>query len=134
VLLQGRYEYFLQYHASRAVYADLLKAGINIVEYRASFLHAKVGVIDAGLPSAWLTVGSSNLDPLSLLLAREANVMVRNAALAQTLHDHLQKVIRTDGTLVSLTAFAQRTWTERGKDRLAWAILRAMLFLSGRRY
>jgi cardiolipin synthase A/B len=134
VLLQGRYEYFLQYHASRAVYADLLKAGINIVEYRASFLHAKVGVVDAGLPSAWLTVGSSNLDPLSLLLAREANVVVHNAALARTLHDHLQAVIRTDGTPVSLTAFAQRTWPERWKDRLAWAILRATLFLSGRRY
>jgi cardiolipin synthase A/B len=134
VLLQGRYEYFLQYHASRAVYADLLKAGINIVEYGASFLHAKVGVVDAGLPSAWVTVGSSNFDPLSLLLAREANVVVHNAALAQVLHDHLQAVIRTDGTSVSLTAFAQRTWRERWKDQLAWAILRATLFLSGRRY
>ena len=70
LLLQGRYEYFMQYHASRAVYAGMLKAGIRIIEYEASFLHAKVAVMDAA-GGALATVGSSNLDPLSLLLARE---------------------------------------------------------------
>jgi phosphatidylserine/phosphatidylglycerophosphate/cardiolipin synthase-like enzyme len=30
----------------------------------------------------WATVGSSNLDPLSLLLAREANVVVEDAGFA----------------------------------------------------
>ena len=70
LLLQGRYEYFLQYHASRPVYGALLAAGVEIHEYAASFLHAKVAVVDM----RWATVGSSNLDPLSLLLAREANV------------------------------------------------------------
>jgi cardiolipin synthase A/B len=68
VLLQGKYEYFMQYHASRPVYDALLKEGIEIHAYAKSFLHAKVAVIDGH----WATVGSSNLDPLSLLLAREA--------------------------------------------------------------
>jgi cardiolipin synthase len=76
LLLQGRYEYFLQYHASRPVYGALLAAGVEIHEYAASFLHAKVAVVD----TRWATVGSSNLDPLSLLLAREANVVVEDAA------------------------------------------------------
>ena len=73
LLLQGRYEYFMQHHASRAVYGALLARGIEIIEYAPSFLHAKVAVIDG---PAGATVGSSNLDPLSLLLAREANVFV----------------------------------------------------------
>ena len=60
LLLQGRYEYFMQYHAARPVYGALLAAGVEIHEYSVSFLHAKVAVIDG----RWATVGSSNLDPL----------------------------------------------------------------------
>ena len=72
LLLQGRVEYFLQHYASRALYGNFLDAGIEIYEYRKSFLHAKVAVIDGH----WATVGSSNIDPFSLLLSREANVVV----------------------------------------------------------
>ncbi|MGB4022922.1 MAG: cardiolipin synthase ClsB, partial [Limnohabitans sp.] len=75
LLLQGRYEYFMQYHAARPVYGQLLAAGVEIYEYAESFLHAKVAVIDAHHEHPWATVGSSNLDPFSLLLAREANVV-----------------------------------------------------------
>ena len=46
LLLQGRVEYRLQHYASQALYDELLQAGIEIVEYRPSFLHAKVAVID----------------------------------------------------------------------------------------
>ena len=59
LLLQGRYEYFMQYYASRPVFGALLRAGVQIHEYAPSFLHAKVAVIDG----RWATVGSSNLDP-----------------------------------------------------------------------
>ena len=92
LLLQGRYEYFMQYHASRAVYDVLLHAGIEIIEYEPSFLHAKVAVMD-GVLGAMATVGSSNLDPLSLLLAREANVFVRDDAFAAELRSHLVRAI-----------------------------------------
>jgi cardiolipin synthase len=81
LLLQGRYEYFMQYHAARPVYGALLDAGVEIHEYEAGFLHAKVAVVDGH----WATVGSSNLDPLSLLLAREANVVVEDKAFAEGL-------------------------------------------------
>ncbi|MFX5839798.1 phospholipase D-like domain-containing protein, partial [Acinetobacter baumannii] len=80
LLLQGRYEYFMQYHAARPVYGPLLEAGVEIHEYAPSFLHAKVAVVDALGDRPWATVGSSNLDPLSLLLAREANVVVEDTA------------------------------------------------------
>ncbi|HZT55385.1 MAG TPA: cardiolipin synthase ClsB, partial [Burkholderiaceae bacterium] len=92
LLLQGRYEYFMQFYASRAVYAAMLEAGIEIIEYEASFLHAKVAVMDAP-DGAIATVGSSNLDPLSLLLAREANVFVRDDAFAAELRTHLVDAI-----------------------------------------
>ena len=64
LLLQGKYEYFMQFHASRAVYGPLLAAGVEIIEYEASFLHAKVAVMDSENGSL-ATVGSSNLDPLA---------------------------------------------------------------------
>ena len=63
LLLQGRYEYFMQYHAARPVYGPLLEAGVEIHEYAPSFLHAKVAVVDALGDRPWATVGSSNLDP-----------------------------------------------------------------------
>lgn len=102
LLLQGRYEYFMQYHAVRTVYGSLLAAGVEIHEYSASFLHAKVAVIDADshLPGAkpWATVGSSNLDPLSLLLAREANVVVEDATFAADLRQRLLEAMRKGAT------------------------------------
>ncbi len=81
LLLQGKVEYLLQHYASRALYGNLLDAGIEIYEYRKSFLHAKVAVIDGH----WATVGSSNIDPFSLLLSREANVVVDDEAFGATL-------------------------------------------------
>jgi cardiolipin synthase len=85
LLLQGRVEYRLLHYASRALYGALLDAGIEIHEYHKSFLHAKVAVID----SAWATVGSSNIDPFSLLLAREANVIVEDFDFARELRQNL---------------------------------------------
>jgi cardiolipin synthase A/B len=85
LLLQARVEYVLMHYASRALYGAFLDAGIEIYEYHKSFLHAKVAVVD-GL---WATVGSSNIDPLSFLLAREANLVVEDRAFARELRDRL---------------------------------------------
>ena len=78
---------------------ELLDAGIEIIEYEASFLHAKVAVMDAA-GGALATVGSSNLDPLSLLLAREANVFVRNDTFAAELRGQLMQAIAQQGRRV----------------------------------
>lgn len=85
LLLQARVEYILMHYASRALYGMFLDAGIEIHEYYKSFLHAKVAVIDRG----WATVGSSNIDPLSLLLAREANVVIEDPEFAENLRQSL---------------------------------------------
>lgn len=134
LLVQGRYEYFMQYHAARPVYSALLAAGVEIHEYAPSFLHAKVAVIDADGARPWATVGSSNLDPLSLLLAREANVMVRDAGFAQQLRSRLVAAIAQGSGALDPRTYASRPWRERLLDRVAWAVMRAALWLTGKNY
>ena len=134
LLLQGRYEYFMQYHAARPVYDALLSAGVEIHEYAASFLHAKVAVIDAFSAQAWATVGSSNLDPLSLLLAREANVVVRDGVFARELHERLIHAMTTGGQSVSQQKLASRPMLQRALDRIAFGLMRLALAITGRRY
>jgi cardiolipin synthase len=85
LFLQGKVEYRLQHYATMALYEELLRAGIEIYAYHASFMHAKVAVVD----SQWATVGSSNIDPFSLWLAREANLVVQDAVFATSLRDDL---------------------------------------------
>ena len=130
LLLQGRYEYFLQYHATRPMYGKLLEAGVEIHEYTASFMHAKVAVVDG----RWATVGSSNLDPLSLLLAREANVVVDDAGFAEELRERLELAITQGSNQVQAAAFANRSWQVRVLEIGASLALRAGILLIGRRY
>jgi cardiolipin synthase len=133
VLLQGRYEYFMQHHTSRAMYGVMLDAGIEIIEYAPSFLHAKVAVF-GGAQDALATVGSSNLDPLSLLLAREANVFVRDDAFAAELRAHLQEAVRSAGARVERAAHVQRPLVHRSLAWLAYGAMRFALFATRHRY
>ncbi len=130
LLLQGRYEYFMQFHASRPVYRSLLAAGIEIHEYGHGFLHAKVAVIDG----QWATVGSSNLEPLSLLLAREANVVVQDRGFALALRARLEAALASHGVLLEREKFENRPLRQRVLDQLAYGLMRLGLFLAGRRY
>ena len=130
LLLQGHYEYFLPYRAGRHLYAQLLVAGVEIYEYQPSFLHAKVAVVD----QQWVTVGSSNLDPLSLLLAREANVVARDAGLASDLRANLQHAIEVHAKRIHADVYLQRSWWQRWVDAGAAAVLRFGVFLTGRRF
>jgi cardiolipin synthase A/B len=133
LLLQGRYEYFMAFHASRAVYDQLLAAGIRIVEYEASFLHAKVAVMD-GPAGSIATVGSSNLDPLSLLLAREANVFVRDDEFADRLRERLHRAIEHQGRVIVPEQHHARPWHARALNWIAYALMRTALLLTGKRY
>lgn len=75
LLLQGQPDYRIAALAASVLYRELLDGGVEIFEYDAAFLHAKVVRVD----DRWATVGSSNLDPLSLLVNFEANLAVRDA-------------------------------------------------------
>jgi cardiolipin synthase len=130
LLLQGRYESFMQYYAARSVYGTLLRAGIEIHEYSPSFLHAKVAVVDG----RWATVGSSNLDPLSLLLAREANVVVEDKAFAGALRERLLAAIAEAGVAVDEQAYMNRPISHRALEAVALTLARLALIVQGKRY
>lgn len=130
LLSQGRYENFMQYHAARPVYQRLLDAGVEIHEYAPSALHAKVAVIDR----RWATVGSTNLDPLSMLLSREANVMTTDRRFAGRLHARLDALLIHEGEALDAATLGRRSWVQRVFDRVAFGLMRAVLFLTGHRY
>jgi cardiolipin synthase A/B len=130
LLLQGRYEYFMQYYAARPIYGALLRAGVEIHEYSPSFLHAKVAVIDG----SWATVGSSNLDPLSLLLAREANVVVEDAVFAGELRTRLVDAIAQHGRAMNADEYSNRPLRQRAMEHVALALMRIALVVQGKKY
>jgi cardiolipin synthase len=109
LLLQARVEYRLLHYASRALYGALLDAGIEIHEYHKSFLHAKVAVIDR----TWATVGSSNIDPFSLLVAREANVIVDDASFSNALRQSLAAAMESGAEQVRPEHWRRRPLPER---------------------
>ncbi|MFN0182295.1 MAG: cardiolipin synthase ClsB [Aquabacterium sp.] len=89
LLLQGKADYKFAALAAQVLYDELLARGVEIHEYTAAFLHAKVCAID----DDWSTVGSSNIDPLSLLLNLEANVIVRDADFTAQLRQEFESAL-----------------------------------------
>ncbi|MBT9569198.1 MAG: cardiolipin synthase ClsB, partial [Thiobacillus sp.] len=126
LLVQGHTDHPFFQAAARALYRDLLAAGVEIHEYQASELHAKVAVVDGH----WATVGSSNIDPFSLLLAREANVVVDDATFARDLQQRLQQAIGQSATLAPAD-WQRRAWPRRMLSWLAYSSVRLMVGLSG---
>ena len=127
LLLQARVEYRLLHYASRALYGQLLAAGVEIQEYHRSFLHAKVAVVD----DRWATVGSSNIDPFSFLMGREANVFVRDPQFADRLRLELLAMIDGGARPVPRDEWAGRSrfakalsWVAYGVVRVAMGMLR----------
>ncbi len=78
--------------AGELLYESLMKDGVMIHEYCRREMHGKVAIVD----DIWTTVGSTNLDPLSLSLNLEANVLIRDAEFAATLRRSLQHLIDND--------------------------------------
>ena len=126
LLLQSKVEYLLLHFATRALYGQLLNAGIVIQEYHRSMLHAKVAVVD----DHWATVGSSNIDPYSLLMAREANVFVRDNGFNRELKAQLAEMvsagsrrIATDDWQSKPRLYKAAIWISYGIVRLAMGFL-----------
>jgi cardiolipin synthase len=127
LLLQGRVEYFFLHHASRALYGSLLDGGVEIQEYHKSFLHAKVAVVDGH----WATVGSSNIDPFSLLLAREANVVVDDRAFAAQLRASLLSLIEDGARPVVRERWSKQPLLARSLAWLSYGIFRVSTGILG---
>jgi cardiolipin synthase A/B len=126
LLLQARVEYLLLHFATRALYGQLLHAGIIIQEYHRSMLHAKVAVVD----DHWATVGSSNIDPYSLLMAREANVFVRDNGFNRELKTQLVEMMSAGSRRVATSDWESRPRLYKAAIWISYGIVRlAMGFL-----
>jgi cardiolipin synthase len=124
LLLQGVADHPVMQYATRALYPLFLDKGIRIFEYRRSVLHAKVAVIDGH----WATVGSSNIDPFSLLMAREANIAVDDAGFAVTLAASLRAAIQEGAE-----ELCREDWAKLPRMRrvLCWLAYQAVRFATG---
>lgn len=122
LLLQGYSDHPWVHYATRGLYAQLLAAGIGIHEYQAGEMHAKAAVID----DHWATVGSSNIDPLSLMLSREANVVIDDQVFAQTLASLLKTAIVNDARQITHVDWRKRAWLERALSRVAFSLVRVL--------
>jgi len=127
LLLQGKIEYRVQHYATHALYDQLLTGGIEIYEYQPSYLHAKVAVVDG----QWATVGSSNIDPFSLMLALEANLAVQDAGFAGELRASLLAAMANDAVRIGDGYGMSRSWQDRLVARVSYGIVRLLIGLLG---
>ncbi|HQY28378.1 MAG TPA: cardiolipin synthase ClsB [Burkholderiaceae bacterium] len=106
LIVQGEPDMPIVKIAARLLYDHLLRSGVRIHEYCDRPLHGKVALVD----DEWATVGSSNLDPLSLALNLEANVVVRDREFARTLRERLERLIRESCKEVPASQAGRSVW------------------------
>ena len=123
LLLQGRSDHRLLHYATQSLYDRMLAAGVRIFEYDRAELHAKVAVVD----DDWATVGSSNIDPFSLLLAREANIVVRDPGFAGELRASLAAVITGAAREIRPEDQQALPWFDRFVRTAAYSLVRFLL-------
>jgi cardiolipin synthase len=128
LLLQGKIEYALVSYASRALYGSFLDAGIEIHEYHRSILHAKVAAFDERFAS----IGSSNIDPLSLLFAREANIFVDDPAFARELCLSLEEAMRSGARRLAPRQWREQSLLTRLRIWIGYGVARLAISLVGR--
>lgn len=110
LLLQGRLDMPIAGLAAAVLYRELLAGGVRVFEYTPAFLHAKIVCVDGD----WATVGSSNLDPLSLFVNLEANVAIRDAAFVKALGESAEAEIRRSREITAPPPVSPwRAWLRR---------------------
>jgi cardiolipin synthase len=104
VLVPGAIDHNLVRQASRGRFGRMLRAGIEIHEYAAALLHAKMMLVDG----VWSTIGSTNLDNRSFALNEELNLVIYSAAVGR----RLEQVFADD--LAHARKVDYRRWRARG--------------------
>jgi len=127
LLLQGKVDHIFMHYATLALYEELLQAGIEIHECTRNLLHAKVAVID----TKWATVGSSNIDPFSLWLAREANLVIQDAGFAGALRESLLHEIQHGSHLVAHTTWSKQSFWLRLLARGGYVLAKFLAGMTG---
>ncbi len=114
LILQGEPDMPIVKTAASMLYHYLVLGGVRVYEYCDKPLHGKVALAD----DEWATVGSSNLDPLSLSLNLEANVIIRDREFNHTLHERLDHMMRNS---------CKRIRREELGELRGWKLLRSFI-------
>lgn len=120
LILQGEPDMPIAKAAASLLYGHLQRAGVEIHEYCKRPLHGKVAVVD----DDWSTIGSSNLDPLSLSLNLEANVVLRDRGFATTLRARLEHLIAHECSRVPAMPTSRWVWWEELSSTVLFHVLR----------
>ncbi|WPC66403.1 cardiolipin synthase ClsB [Rhodoferax ferrireducens] len=120
LILQGEPDMPIVKVAAGLLYHHLLSAGVKIYEYSERPLHGKVALTD----NEWSTVGSSNLDPLSLALNLEANVIIKDSAFNQLLGEHLAQLMQSSCKQILIGDVAETGLWVRLRSFLVFHLLR----------
>jgi cardiolipin synthase len=120
LLLPGRTDHWLVFHAGRSYYEELLEAGVQIFERESRLLHSKTAIVDG----VWSTVGSTNLDWRSLIHNDEINAVVLGTEFAMALGAIFQRDL-ANSRAVTLESWRQRPAGDRLREASAraWALL-----------
>ena len=127
LIVQGEPDMPIVKVGAELLYNYLLKGGVQVYEYRRRPLHGKVALMD----DHWATVGSSNLDPLSLSLNLEANLIIHDRTFNQTLRENLNAIIANDCKRVDETMAPKRTWWNLAINVVVFHFLRKFPALVG---
>jgi len=127
LIVQGHSDHPLYQLAARALYRHFLDNGVLLYEYHATELHAKVAVID----DTWATVGSSNIDPFSLMLSREANIVVHDRIFNVQLRASLELAIKRGAHQIHRRAWRRIAWYARFASWLAYGVVRFLIGIGG---
>lgn len=127
LLMQGRTDHRFYQLAARALYRHFLDNGVEVYEHHGVFLHAKVAVVD----DDWATVGSSNIDPFSLLLSREANLVVRDRRFAGELRASIYAAMETGCHRIQRHAWHRIHWYSRLASWTVYGLVRLATGLTG---
>jgi cardiolipin synthase len=111
LILPGRSNHSVTFHAGRSFYAQLLDAGVDILEYQPGIVHAKTLVADSQVA----LVGSANMDMRSFRLNFEVHALVHDETTAAKLHDSFEdNAAKSRG--VPKSEWDARRWTLRVKE------------------
>lgn len=127
LIVQGKPDMPIVKVGAELLYNYLVDGGVEVYEYCRRPLHAKIAVQD----SQWATVGSSNLDPLSLSLNLEANLIIHDREFNQQVRDNLEGLLSADCQRVQESQLPPRSWWQLSKSVVVFHFLRHFPAIAG---
>jgi cardiolipin synthase A/B len=127
LLLQGKVDHALAGIVAKVLYWELQNHGVRIFEYQPAFLHAKVLCVD----DEWATVGSSNLDPLSLVMNLEANLIIKDRGFVRTLTHAINQDFAASREVPRLQKQVASAWNRGLGRKVVAAFAKLYLWVAG---